>query len=518
MLSLLLPTIVALYFFSSTAVRGSPCVAFDVTWNLLAFGLDGKDWNAGTQDTWANGTAADITASGRPPFDGTNTTCFLSQFTNAIYVTNGDKSSPSTIHIYDATAKSWSKQSVTTGSFDPSSFNAILDHDTNEFYALSNGELFRLDMGLLKAANSSALEWVDVEKAPYSSDYEPVMALAQNHVFFLNVPGAPAGSVAIYVIHYNYFQPGSQAFPSSKGTIPATHGQTASFFQTEGVQEEFAFIPDDCSATYVLNVESNTTQTLAGPSTKDAGASYFASINSLVQLDTNGGVSYFPYSQNDSSANAAAKWSNVASLANAAPPTNGTSTGTSTSSFVNPSQTLRAQTSSKSANGAVAVVAPANLLCSLSISRHPSQTPEDWDHPESMVDPSAVTSTTSPTPSRIVFPSSQGGATAPDPDAPTPPDALHRGGRAAGKRTLSELLKLHAEKGTDVHFTSEEANRLEDLLGQWINSSSSPYEGEDDFFTRSHDDSIVLVHRSSTFHSIAGHPPRGQSESIALGS
>jgi hypothetical protein len=120
-----------------------------------------------------------------------------------------------------------------------------------------------------------------------------------------------------------------------------------------------------------------------------------------------------------------------------------------------------------------------------------------------------------------VFPS-QGGAAAgagaaADPDTPTP-EHSHRGGRA-GKRTLSELLKLHAEKGTDVHFTSEEANRLEDLLGQWINSSSSPYEGEDEFFTRPpQDDSIVLVHRSSTFQSIAGHPPHGQSESIALGS
>jgi hypothetical protein len=27
------------------------------------------------------------------------------------------------------------------------------------------------------------------------------MALAQNHVFFLNVAGVPAGSAAIYVIH-----------------------------------------------------------------------------------------------------------------------------------------------------------------------------------------------------------------------------------------------------------------------------------------------------------------------------
>lgn len=254
---------------------------------------------------------------------------------------------------------------MTTGSFDPSSFNAILDHDTNEFYALSHGELFRLDMGLLKAANSSAVEWVDVEKAPYPSDYEPVMALAQNHVFFLNVAGVSAGSVDIYVIHYNYFQPNAQAFTSSNGTIPASHGQTASFFQDEGVQEEFAFIPDDGSATYVLNVQSNTTQTLAGPSTKDAGASYYASIDSLVQLDSTGAVSYLPYNSNDSSANAAAKWSNVVALANAAPPTNGSSTGTSTSSFVNPSGTSRAQTSSKSANGAVAVVAPASLLCGL---------------------------------------------------------------------------------------------------------------------------------------------------------
>jgi hypothetical protein len=66
---------------------------------------------------------------------------------------------------------------------------------------VSNGELFRLDMGLLKAANSSALAWVDVEKTPYPNGYEPVMALAQNHIFFLNVAGVPAGSAEIFVIH-----------------------------------------------------------------------------------------------------------------------------------------------------------------------------------------------------------------------------------------------------------------------------------------------------------------------------
>jgi hypothetical protein len=129
------------------------------------------------------------------------------------------------------------------------------------------------------------------------------------------------------------------------------------------VQEEFAFVPDDGSATYVLNVQSNTTQSLAGPSTKDAGASYFAGINSLVQLDSTGAVSYLPYSPNDTSANAAAKWSKVVSLANAAPPTNGTSTGTTSTS--SPSGTSKAQSSAKSENGAVAVVAPASALCGL---------------------------------------------------------------------------------------------------------------------------------------------------------
>jgi hypothetical protein len=65
------------------ALANSACVAFDTSWNLLAFGFNGKDYNAGTQDTWASGTstalweeakrltccignAQDITTSGRP--------------------------------------------------------------------------------------------------------------------------------------------------------------------------------------------------------------------------------------------------------------------------------------------------------------------------------------------------------------------------------------------------------------------------------------------------------------------
>lgn len=118
---------------------------------------------------------------------------------------NGDASNPSAVHIFNAASKSWSTQSVTTGTFDPSSFDAILDHDTNVFYALSKGELFFLDMGSLITANSSAVAWTDVEKSPYGDSYDPVMALAQNHVHFLDVPGTPAGDANIFVIHCTLF-------------------------------------------------------------------------------------------------------------------------------------------------------------------------------------------------------------------------------------------------------------------------------------------------------------------------
>jgi len=362
----LLPTIVALYLFFPVVVRASPCVVFDANWNLLAFDLNGKDWNASSEAKWSSGNATDITASGRPPFDDEKTTCYLSQYTNAIYVANGDKSSPSSIYIYDATAGSWSKQDVTPGSFDPESWNAILDHDTNEFYALSHGELFRLDMGLLKVANSTSLAWVDVQKAPYASSYEPVMAIAQNHVFFLNVPGLAAGSADIFVIHFNFFQPAAQAFPvNGTGTIPVTHGQTASFFESEGVQQAFAFVPDDGSATYVLNVETNTTQIFPGPTTKDAGATYCASITSLVQLDSTGAVAYLPVGSTQS--NASVKWSQVVSLANSAPATNSSKQATGSSGSSSPKQNGSSTTNSSSgtksgSNDAGAVAAPSGIL------------------------------------------------------------------------------------------------------------------------------------------------------------
>jgi hypothetical protein len=112
-----------------------------------------------------------------------------------------------------------------------------------------------------------------------------------------------------------------------------------------------------------------------------------------------------------------------------------------------------------------------------SLSRHSSLPPEDWDHPEQpTIDRSTLNSSTGapPAPSRVAFPTHGGGGhdgascgATPDALPSHPHPHPHRGDRA-GKRTLSDLLKLHAEKGTDVHFTAEEAARLEETLGRWV--------------------------------------------------
>ena len=86
-------TLVALHISSAaaaaTAAGPSGCVTFDIHWNLLAFGFNGKDYNAGTQDGWTSssgrktvpghhvasraltsnqfvGSLTEITTSGRP--------------------------------------------------------------------------------------------------------------------------------------------------------------------------------------------------------------------------------------------------------------------------------------------------------------------------------------------------------------------------------------------------------------------------------------------------------------------
>ncbi|KIK66162.1 hypothetical protein GYMLUDRAFT_38686 [Collybiopsis luxurians FD-317 M1] len=348
----LLPLFVAFSGFVHNA-QATPCVAFDASFNLYAFGFNGKDYNAGTSDSWGSGTASDVTASGRPPFDASNTTCYLSQFYNAIYVLNGDNSNPNNVHIFDPSKKSWTTQTTTGG---PDGFSAILDHDTNVFYALSDaGELWFLSFtNLTTSASSSSIAWTDVEKAGFdTTNYQPVMALANNHVHFLDVPGVAAGSADIFVIHFSYFQPQSQPY----GNFPAQHGQTASIFQPTSngqVQQAFAFIPDDGSATYIIDVISNTTTSMAGPSTKDSSATYFASDAAIVQLTSSGAVNWIPYT--NSSSDSSASWSTVKNLVSVAPTSSagssGSATGTKSASGSSSSSTSGTSSGSGSSSNA----------------------------------------------------------------------------------------------------------------------------------------------------------------------
>ena len=212
---------------------------------------------------------------------------------------------------------------------------------------MSKGEMFFLNMGSMAAANSSAIAWTDVG-APAAwgdlSAYEPTMALAQNHVHFIGVPGLQPGQADIFVIHFSYFQPEAQSYGSD---FPQTHGKMASFFQNEGVQQEFAFIPDDGSATYVINVESNSTQKLAGPAVKDPRAQYFAGVTSLVQLSAEqGDLQFLPYTQGND--NSGASWTKITALT---VPAGSESSSTTSSSNSNSTASGRG-TSSASAAGA----------------------------------------------------------------------------------------------------------------------------------------------------------------------
>jgi len=246
----------------------------------------------------------------------------------------------------------------------------VLDHDTNVFYALSQGEMYFLDMGALVTANASAITWTDVGKSSYPTTYNPVMALANNHVHFLDVPDVAAGSADIFVIHFSWYQPEPQAYPlvSGSGTIPSSPGQVASFFQADNtVQHEFAFVPQDSSNTYVVNVMNNSTQQLVGPTTKDPLASYFASVTSLVQLSSSGAVSFLPYTENNNGANSAAAWTPVAALAAAAPPSSSSSASSGKSSGTSSAKvgSSTAQAAGAGTNGASASHRVSNTLAGL---------------------------------------------------------------------------------------------------------------------------------------------------------
>ncbi|KAF7296556.1 hypothetical protein HMN09_01062700 [Mycena chlorophos] len=147
-------------------------------------------------------------------------------------------------------------------------------------------------------------------------------------------------------------------------------------------------------------------------------------------------------------------------------------------------------------------------LSTLSLNSSQGSQSEDWDRSLSMdgsspPSPGPQTRSLSSTTPRnsVVFPA---GST----DADATPG---RPGEGSGKRSLSELMRLHAEKGTACKFTPEEASRIGDVLRDWINAGSSPYEGEDDFFAQGSQDDLAML-ASASKSALKEGRPRGQSD------
>jgi len=74
-----------------------------------------------------------------------------------------------------------------------------------------------------------------------------------------------------------------------------------------------------------------------------------------------------------------------------------------------------------------------------------------------------------------------------DAETTTTPAAAAAGGDkdkmgTRGKKSLSEMLKRHIEKGRSLNLSDEDEENLSEELGKWINSDSSPYELDDSFF------------------------------------
>ncbi|KAI9353408.1 hypothetical protein DFJ73DRAFT_642336, partial [Zopfochytrium polystomum] len=235
---------------SASGIGAIPCAMFDSTGGLYFFGVYDKDYSAGSDpNAWASPSLTLLPSAGRPPFNGANTQCFLTQFYNAMYVLNGDASNPSDVHIYDFAGSKWSTQKIaSSGSApNPSTLVATIDHDTNVFYAYDAGLLYFLSFdGITTSSVATSPSWTLAQSFAPSSDttYKAVIGAAHNHIHFLNVPGSQPASAYIYVVHYAWWQPAPQSYPSTP-SFPVAHGQTASLYRSPAdVQPaSFAFRP-----------------------------------------------------------------------------------------------------------------------------------------------------------------------------------------------------------------------------------------------------------------------------------
>jgi hypothetical protein len=84
---------------------------------------------------------------------------------------------------------------------------------------------------------------------------------------------------------------------------------------------------------------------------------------------------------------------------------------------------------------------------------------------------------------------------------------------AEGKtRTLSHLLRLYAEEGTDVSMSVEEADAVADALGQWVSTLDTSLSTIDELLPLARRSTPALALRRPSALDVHGRP-RGQSDS-----
>lgn len=146
---------------------------------------------------------------------------------------------------------------------------------------------------------------------------------------YFGVPDTPEGTADIFVIHYAYFQPEAQKYPTQNNGVsfPSRSGQAVSFMSPDDRPPyQMLFVPDDFSQSYVvthwtdpgdyLNTTNspvgqaliNSTQLLPPPDLKDIDAAYAASINDIVQINNKGEIHYLAGAIQKYNVNSDAKW------------------------------------------------------------------------------------------------------------------------------------------------------------------------------------------------------------------
>jgi len=282
--------------------------------------------------------------------------CFLSQYNNAMYVFGGDSSDVGSVYIYNFAADSWSKQ-PTTGApaqLSNSRSAAVLDHDTNTIYTVAGGGQSMYGLALDSVTNTAggSVAWEQIGTPAIDTEGPVTAALANNHINYFGVKGDQAGSASLFVIHFSYWQPQPQAYPTVDGgaAFPNSQGQAVSFPTAGNTSpQSMLYVPDDFSNSYVVTHWTNlgdysssagapmaanlinSTQILPAPTSKDKAAAYACSPSACAQIDSKGDIYYIDNALgSDFAVGSGAQWAKMG-FSLTGTPSSGSSSGSTNS-------------------------------------------------------------------------------------------------------------------------------------------------------------------------------------------